>query len=73
MDDKERGLYEKYTVTRTDGNPKHDGCKYFVLDLIHDEYALPAIAAYAMACRKIRPQLAAELADIATYGLQEKK
>lgn len=55
MGDKSRGVYEKFTVTRTDGKSepgeKHDGCRYFVLDLDHDPHAVPAIAAYAYSCR----------------------
>ncbi len=34
--DAEKGLYEKYYVTRTDGRSSegedHEGCEYFVLD-----------------------------------------
>ena len=60
MTDKERGLYQKYLVTRTDGNPtgKHERCFYFVLDTIHDPFAIPALKAYADACREEYPQLA---------------
>ena len=51
MGDRTRGLYEKFTVRRTDGSDepglKHDGCDYFVLDLVHDPLALAALAAYA--------------------------
>lgn len=54
MDDRDRGLYEKFIVARTDGRDqpgeKHDGCEHFVLDLDHDPHALPAIAAYAESC-----------------------
>ena len=46
MADRDRGLYEKFTVRRTDGSDavgfKHRGCEYFVLDLTHDKYAVPA-------------------------------
>jgi hypothetical protein len=55
-EDKERGLYEKFTVSRTDGQSapgqKHDGCEYFVLDLSHDPHAIPALLAYAKSCGK---------------------
>ena len=38
--DKERGVYRKFKVTRTDGSHKkggkHHECSYFVLDLEHD-------------------------------------
>lgn len=44
------GLYRKYDVRRTDGRDapgfKHHGCRYFVLDLDHDEHARAAIRAY---------------------------
>ena len=54
MGDKSLGLYEKYTVRRTDGTDepgqKHSGCQYFVLDLAHDPHAVPALRAYADSC-----------------------
>lgn len=60
-----RGLYAKFTVTRTDGTDapggKHEGCDYFTLDLTHDEYAAPALLAYADACRAKYPALARDL------------
>jgi hypothetical protein len=65
MGDKTRGLYNKFTVTRTDGTSapggKHDGCEYFVLDLTHDKHAAAAIKAYANSCRAEYPLLAADL------------
>jgi len=65
MSDKTRGVYEKFRVERTDGKSapgeKHHGCAYFVLDLKHDEFALPALAVYAKACRAKHPELAADL------------
>lgn len=65
MSDPTRGLYEKFKVSRTDGSSKpgrkHDGCEYFVLDLTHDEFALPSLIAYARACRKKFPLLAKDL------------
>jgi hypothetical protein len=52
---KERGLYGKFNVDRTDDTDgpgmKHEGCQYFVLDLDHDPLALPAIDAYVIAAR----------------------
>lgn len=55
MGDKSKGLYGKFVVTRTDGSSntdeKHDGCRYFVLDLDHDVLSRPAVAAYADAAR----------------------
>ena len=65
MGDKAKGLYDKFTVVRMDGKgapgKKHDGCRYFVLDLTHDPFAIPAIKAYADACRSEYPLLAADL------------
>lgn len=59
------GLYEKYTVRRNDGSDgpggKHEGCRYFVLDMTHDKFAAVALAAYAAACQHDRPQLALDL------------
>ena len=64
-DNKERGLYGKFNVRRTDGRDtqgeKHFECGYFVLDLVHDRFALLAILAYANACRKEYPKLAEDL------------
>lgn len=66
--DKERGVYRKFKVARTDGSHKkggkHDGCAYFVLDLEHDQFALPALKAYAKACKKEFPELAKDLERI---------
>jgi hypothetical protein len=60
-----RGLYQKFQVRRTDGSSesggKHEGCEYFVLDLTHDKFASPALAAYEVACRKEYPVLAQDL------------
>ena len=65
MSDKERGLYDKFRVERTDGSSKagnkHYGCEYFVLDLTHDPHALPALAAYSVSCADEYPQLSADL------------
>ncbi len=59
------GLYRKYKVERLDGSGepgrKHEACEYFILDLDHDPFALPAILAYAQACRLTHPVLAADL------------
>ena len=62
-----KGLYHKYNVTRTDGRDKngekHYGCAYFVLDLTHDEHAIPALQAYAASVKTENPQLAIEIND----------
>lgn len=63
--DEKRGIYRKFKIERTDGSSgpggKHEHCAYFVLDLEHDEFALPALKAYAKACRKTHPTLAADI------------
>lgn len=60
-----RPLHDKYRVQRVDGTDwpggKHHGCRYFVLDVDHDEHAKAALHAYAHACRKLRPNLADDL------------
>ena len=62
---KDGPVYDKFTVTRTDGKDgpgdKHDGCDYFVLDVTHDPYALPALSRYATVCRGTHPKLADNL------------
>ena len=63
--DSKRGVYRKYKITRTDGSHragrKHEHCAYFVLDLTHDQYAIPALKAYAEACRESFPALADDI------------
>ncbi len=65
MDKKATGLYDKFIVTRTDGQSatgqKHSGCEYFVLDLDHDPHARLALHAYADSCRHDYPKLAEDL------------
>lgn len=65
MGDKNRGLYHKFNVERTDGSSapggKHHECDYFLLDLSHDKYAVPALRAYAEHCEHEYPQLAIDL------------
>lgn len=64
-DNKKKGLYGKFIVQRTDGSHcqggKHHGCNYYVLDLDHDEHALPAMVAYEKSCREKYPELAKDL------------
>lgn len=73
--DAARGLYEKFRVTRLDGTDgpggKHEGCRYFVLDLTHDPFAFPAIRAYARACEATLPVLAADLRGVAAAKHKE--
>lgn len=65
IDQKSTGIYDKYIVHRNDRSSeeggKHEACRYFVLDLNHDKFALPALRAYAVACRSEYPHLADDL------------
>lgn len=65
MPDSEKGLYQKFSVERKDGSSdygkKHYGCKYFVLDLSHDKFSIPALEAYAVACSSDFPLLALDI------------
>jgi len=65
MSDKEKGLYEKYNVSRVDGSSdigeKHADCEYFVLDLTHDPHARVAMKAYVESCADDYPALADDL------------
>jgi len=55
MDDRQRGLYGKYLISRVDGSSepgcKHAACDYYVLDLVHDQYAKAAILAADLRAR----------------------
>lgn len=56
------GIYRKYLVKRLrDKEGKHDRCEYFVLDWMHDPFAVTAARAYANACETELPALASEL------------
>jgi hypothetical protein len=72
MGDRTRGITDKFRISRTDGTSepggKHHACDYFVLDLDHDPFAIPALRAYADACEAEYPLLAADLrAKIAAH------
>jgi hypothetical protein len=75
-DKRQQGLIGKFKVTRVDGTDapgaKHDGCRYFVLDVTHDPHAIPALKAYASSCRSEYPALAADL-DVLSETSQEPK
>ena len=64
----DKGIYKKYIVTRADGKSdpgeKHHECSYFVIDLVHDKFAAPALFAYATACREEFPLLSKDLMAI---------
>lgn len=74
MGDRERGLYGKFHITRTDGKSepgeKHHGCDYFVLDITHDPHAIPALRAYAASARKDGYDLLADDIEAKIAGAQ---
>lgn len=76
MGDKIRGIYEKFTVTRTDGKSapgeKHDGCQYFVLDIGCDPHAVPALLAYAKSCKAEYPLLARDVLNKAQMACEHR-
>jgi len=59
------GLFEKYTVQRTDGTDqpgeRHYDCAYFVLDLTHDSAARLAATVYAAVAQNWNPELSRDL------------
>lgn len=61
----QQGLFQKFIIRRIDGTDqpggKHAGCRYFVLDLTHDEHSPAAMRAYAAACKATHPDLAADI------------
>lgn len=61
--DRGRGLYPKFHVERVDpaAQLRHPHCRFFVLDVDHDPYALRALEAYADACDDEYPALAVDL------------
>lgn len=66
----QQGLFRKFEGCRTDGGDqpggKHHGCRYYVLDLTHDQHAPAAMRAYAAACAVTHPLLAADI--VAEFG-----
>lgn len=63
----QQGLFRKFDVRRVDGSDapggKHHGCRYFVLDVDHDQHARAALSAYAGACETTHPDLARDLRE----------
>ncbi len=62
----DRGLYNKFSkIERTDGRhlpgKKHSGCRYFVIDLDHDEFAQVVMMEYANQCQGEYPTLASDI------------
>lgn len=77
MDDRSRGLYQKFKVVRVDGGnrrgEKHEYCQYFVLDLNHDPHAIPALRSYAESAEKDGyAELAKDLRAAADFAESEK-
>lgn len=67
------GVYRKFNVSRTDGRDlaggDRHGAEYFVLDVTHDRFAKPALAAYAAACRGDYPSLSDDM--VRRYGIAQ--
>lgn len=63
MSNDKKGLYRKYTVTRSDDSPKHKDCNYFVIDITHDNHAKAALLAYAASCEDDNPALSSDIRD----------
>lgn len=57
-DDRKRGLYGKYAISRADGK---DPGRCFVLAYDKDPHARAALIAYIESCREEYPLLAADL------------
>lgn len=73
MPSSDKGLYNKYQCSRTDGKDQPGGPKegavYFPLDIHHDIYARRAAAFYADCVEDRHPKLARELRQlIARHG-----
>lgn len=70
-------IHHKYDVRRTDGSTEaggqHHGCTYFVIDLGCDEFAIPALKAYARACAKDKPELARDLRAMIAAQLEDDR
>lgn len=67
-----RGLYQKYIISRTDGEPIDERNEYFVLkvdgygDFNHIEASRKAVLVYADEIEKTLPELAKDLRE--RYG-----
>lgn len=57
-----RGLYQKFDVTRRDGKPAPRA--WFVLDVANDPHAQAAIRCYRISCGGTLPDLAADLIEL---------
>ncbi len=84
MNRRERGIYNKFVVTRKDGRHKkgerHHKCRYFILDLTHDPFVWKALECYAIECKadavtslEPNPRLSKQLFGLLTehYGVAQ--
>jgi hypothetical protein len=74
--DQEQGIYGRYLISRTDkwnAQNKHFACEYFVLDWNHDKFTIPAMKAYAEACKSEFPALAEDILKLIKKHEQEKE
>jgi len=58
---KEKGLYQKYKVTKTNGEPIDEDAQYFVLRMDKDPDAICALKVYAWLIRLENPILYSDL------------
>lgn len=56
----EQGYYKKFTIIRNETGEEVTE-DTFTLIPAHDEYAIPALEAYAKACEADNPELAADI------------
>lgn len=70
MPEKNRGYYDKYTVTRNDTGETVAG-PTFTLVVTRDPFAYDALRAYADACEDDNPTLAEELRELAEQAPDE--
>lgn len=56
-----RGLYGKFIIEKTSGEPLDPGARYMVLNYAQDPHARIAVAAYADSVETDNPTFAAEL------------
>jgi hypothetical protein len=61
MADNKKGLYDKYIVTKANGQPTDPKADYFVLRLDRDKHALRALEEYIYAISYDNKRLADEL------------
>jgi hypothetical protein len=62
---KNRGLYNKFYVSRVDGRDAPGGDKenarYFILDFVNDKFAREALMYYAFKCAEEIPELSSDI------------